>query len=59
MTERHSIRWTTFAGILFTIVGMCLLNYYSLFPNAEMAYKRESNENDDAAKTRDAANIIN
>lgn len=32
----QAIRWNIFAGIMFTVVGMCFLNYYSLFPQAEI-----------------------
>ena len=26
------VRWNILWGILFSVTGMCLLNYYSLFP---------------------------
>lgn len=28
------VRWNILWGILFSVTGMCLLNYYSLFPIA-------------------------
>lgn len=33
---KQAVRWNIFAGIMFTVVGMCFLNYYSLFPQAEI-----------------------
>lgn len=54
MVERHPIRWTIFAGIIFTVVGMCLLNYYSLFPEADKTDAKKydignnGDDNDDA-----------
>lgn len=31
-----AVRWNIFAGIVFSVIGMCLLNYYSLFPEADL-----------------------
>lgn len=30
-----NIKWHIFAGILLSAAGMCFLNYYTLFPEAE------------------------
>lgn len=35
------VRWTIVAGIIFTVIGTCLLNYYSLFPNEAAKEERE------------------
>jgi hypothetical protein len=34
--SHQGVRWNIFAGIIFSVAGMCLLNYYSLFPQAEV-----------------------
>lgn len=31
----QKIRWNIFAGIIFSVLGMCLLNYYTLFLEEE------------------------
>lgn len=36
------IRWNIFAGLLFSVAGMCLLNYYSLFPSVESEDNEDS-----------------
>lgn len=43
------IRWHIFAGILFSVAGMCLLNYYSLFPDVDKRDEEmiNNNNNDD------------
>lgn len=45
MTNANAVRWTIFAGILFTVVGTCLLNYYSLFPNASLDEEKKDDTN--------------
>lgn len=42
------VRWTVFAGIVFSVVGMCLLNYYALFPDADKSLE----ELEDAEETK-------
>lgn len=32
---KQVVRWNIFAGIIFSVIGMTLLNYYSLFPEAD------------------------
>lgn len=44
MTNRQAVRWNIFAGIMFTVVGMCFLNYYSLFPQAEIIDRKKYDE---------------
>lgn len=38
------IRWNIFMGIMFSVTGMCLLNYYSLFPDAEEEERQRKEE---------------
>lgn len=38
---QQTIRWQIFAGIVFSVIGMCLLNYYALFPDADRVAERE------------------
>lgn len=41
------VRWNIFVGILFSVAGMCLLNYYSLFPDARKCCDATKNDNGD------------
>lgn len=47
MTNRQAVRWNIFAGIMFTVVGMCFLNYYSLFPQAEISDRKKYDDTED------------
>lgn len=40
------IRWNIFAGILFSVAGMCFLNYYSLFPDVDKRDEEINNNKD-------------
>lgn len=51
MGERLKIRWNIFAGIMFTVIGMCLLNYYALFPEADVIDEKRYNIDDVDKKT--------
>lgn len=42
-TTPSPVRWNIFAGIVFSVLGMCLLNYYALFPEAD---KRDAEKYD-------------
>lgn len=39
----QTVRWNIFAGIMFTVIGMCFLNYYALFPDADSKDEKKYN----------------
>lgn len=43
------IRWNIFIGIMMSAVGMYMLNYYTLFPEANNT-SNDDNSNDDGKK---------
>ena len=45
------VRWNIFIGIIFSVAGMCLLNYYSLFPEAGKHNTSNNNNNNKNDKT--------
>lgn len=45
MQDKKPVQWHIFAGILFSVLGMCLLNYNALFPDNQT--KRTNNDDDD------------
>lgn len=47
MTSQQPVRWNIFVGIIFSVAGMCLLNYYSLFPEAGKSNIVNNNNNND------------
>lgn len=54
------VRWNILWGILFSVTGMCLLNYYSLFPIALAEQEnREKALISEAEAAADAADSIN
>lgn len=48
-----TVRWNIFVGIIFSVAGMCLLNYYSLFPEAEKQDILALDNGKDEKKTAD------
>lgn len=57
--SKQAVRWTIFAGIMFTVVGMCFLNYYSLFPQAEIIDRDKFEKNEDKNATAAASTTTN
>lgn len=54
----QTIRWNIFAGIMFTVIGMCFLNYYALFPDADIKDAQKYNIDENKETTDDNRYIV-